>query len=166
MVETVALRPAQLEDLDDINRVIEAAVMGWDLPERVKRLSLSSYLYTRVDFDHLEMVVAENNTQCIVGVATWESADEKDVPHGQAALLLHGIYVEPAMQGYGIGSQLFHYAEAAVEQHQAHGLLVKAQASANSFFVAQGMRRLPDNEDQQRYANRFWKSAATCANEI
>lgn len=166
MADIVTVRPARLADLDDINRVIEAAVMSWDLPERVKRLSLFSYRYTEVDFDHLEMVVAEYGAKGIVGVATWETADNKDAPPGKRALLLHGIYVEPARQGYGIGSQLFHYAEAAVEQHQVHGLLVKAQASANRFFIAQGMRRLPGNEDQQRYANRFWKSAATCANEI
>ncbi len=40
--------------LDAINHVIEAAVMIWDLPERVKRLSLSSYYYTEQDLNHYQ----------------------------------------------------------------------------------------------------------------
>ena len=52
------LRPACGSDLDAVNGVIEAAVMGWHLPERVKRLSLPSYRYTRTDIDHMQVVVA------------------------------------------------------------------------------------------------------------
>jgi hypothetical protein len=101
MAEKVTLRPAKLQDLDDINRVIEAAVQSWDLPERVKRLSLFSYRYTEVDFDHLEMIVAEIDTLGIIGVAAWEMADAKDAPSGKRALLLHGIYVVPSMHDHG-----------------------------------------------------------------
>ena len=57
-LSAINLRPALKTDLDAINRVIEAAVMTWKLPERVKRLSLPSYRYTLADFAHLEMVVA------------------------------------------------------------------------------------------------------------
>ena len=159
MDEKIIVRPAQLADLDDINRVIEAAVMSWDLAERVKRLSLFSYRYTEVDFDHLEMVVADHETQGVIGVAAWETAEDKDAPPGKAALLLHGIYVTPSMHGQGLGQRLFRFAENAVQQHQVQGLLVKAQAGANGFFVAQGMQRLADEDSSSRYANRFWKSA-------
>ena len=137
------LRPARKNDLDAVNRVIEAAVMSWALPERVKRLSLSSYRYNALDFDHLEMVVAEDNRQHIIGIAAWEQADTSDIAAGHTALLLHGIYVDPSHQQQGIGRQLFMAAEHAVRKHQYSGLLVKAQRDAHGFFISQGMSRLP-----------------------
>jgi len=67
--------------------------MTWNLPQRVKRLSLPSYRYTGIDFDHFEMVVAEDDRQTTIGIAAWEPADAKDAPAGHTALLLHGIYL-------------------------------------------------------------------------
>ena len=64
----ITLRTARQADLEAINRVIEAAVMTWDLPERVKRLSLPSYRYTSVDFEHFEIVVAEDDRQSMLGI--------------------------------------------------------------------------------------------------
>lgn len=157
--QRINIRPANKTDLDAINRVIEAAVMTWDLPERVKRLSLSSYRYNEMDFDHLEMVVAEDNQQHIIGIAAWEPADAKDTPAGHTALLLHGIYVDPACYRQGVGHQLFRAAEHAVREHHYNGLLVKAQQDANGFFLSQGMSRLPAKDSKRHYANRFWKSA-------
>ncbi len=40
----IDIRLAGHADLEAINRVIEVAVMTWDLPDRVKRLSLPAYL--------------------------------------------------------------------------------------------------------------------------
>lgn len=37
--EHMTLRPATADDLEAVNRVIENAVMTWDLPDRVKRLA-------------------------------------------------------------------------------------------------------------------------------
>jgi predicted N-acetyltransferase YhbS len=153
----VTIRPADKTDLDAINRVIESAVMGWQLPERVKRLSLPSYRYDTLDFDHLEMVVAEDDEQQIIGIASWQQADSNDSPANQSALLLHGIYVEPASQHRGIGRQLFHSAEKAARKHGYQGLLVKAQQDASAFFIAQGMHRLQTEDPSRQYANRFWK---------
>lgn len=150
------LRPASQSDLDALNAVIEAAVMTWDLPERVKRLSLSSYRYTTLDFAHLNIVVAEDARHNIVGVAAWEPADTKDAPAGHTALLLHGIYVHPQHQQQGIGSQLFKAAKDATRQYHYDGLLVKAQAEANGFFQAQGMEQLAVEDTTRHYANRFW----------
>ena len=154
---TFTVRRAEKKDLDEINRVIEAAIMTWKLPERVKRLSLSSYRYTEFDFEHLDMVVAEDTSHNVIGVAAWEEADVRDTLSGQAALLLHGIYVEPSCQHHGIGKNLFQIAEQASQEKQYHGLLVKAQAGAEGFFQAMGMRRLPIENEQKDYANRFWK---------
>jgi predicted N-acetyltransferase YhbS len=132
--------------------------MTWDIPERVKRLSLSSYRYTDIDFNHLDMVVAEDAQQNIVGIAAWEPASAKDLPKDKTALLLHGIYVDPAMQRHGVGQQLFRAAEKAAQKQAYDGLLVKAQQDATGFFLAQGMRQLAIDDAERNYANRFWKS--------
>lgn len=154
---SIKIRQANEKDLDDINRVIEKAVMTWELPERVKRLSLSSYRYTELDFKHLEIVVAEDSDQHIIGVAAWEEADKKDTPVEKIALLLHGIYVEPSYHHQGVGRQLFQQAEQAARRHHFDGLLVKAQSGAERFFQAQGMCRVEVENAERDYANRFWK---------
>ncbi|MEJ2308115.1 MAG: GNAT family N-acetyltransferase [Gammaproteobacteria bacterium] len=152
----IHIRPAGVAELDAINRVIEAAVMRWDLPERVKRLSLPSYRYDAMDFKALQIVVAQQDDQ-IVGAAAWEDADPDEAPAGATALLLHGIYVDPDCQRQGIGRLLFRAAEEAARAHGMGGLLVKAQESANGFFHAQGMHRLEPADPARHYANRFWK---------
>lgn len=156
---SITLRTASLLDLDEINSVIASAVMSWQLAERVKRLSLSSHQYTEFDFKHLQFVVAQTdktpNAQ-IIGIAAWEKADALNSPQNTHALLLHGIYVDAKHHHQGIGRALFACAQqAAIEQHY-DGLLVKAQADANGFFIAQGMQPLAQQNDRQ-YANRYWK---------
>ena len=157
----VHIRPATQADLEAINRIIEAAVMTWDLPERVKRLSLASYRYTALDFQHLDMVVAEDGVQHILGVAAWEQAEAKDCPKGHSALLLHGIYVDPSHHRQGIGHQLYQKAELAAPQHGYDGLLVKAQKGAEAFFLAQGMQPLEAHDPKRDYAGRFWKQSSS-----
>ena len=155
----IKIRLANKTDLYAINHVIEAAVMTWDLPERVKRLSLSSYRYNELDIDHLEMMVAVDNSENIVGIAAWEPADAKDTPAGHTALLLHGIYVNPDYHRQGVGRQLFRVAEHAVQEYHFDGLLVKAQQDATNFFISLGMSPLQVVDSMRQYSNRFWKSA-------
>lgn len=152
------LRAAIKTDLEAINKLIESAVMCWQLPERVKRLSLPSYRYDALDFEHLEMMVAEDDKHRINGIAAWEPADSKDTPVNQTALLLHGIYVGPSHQHQGIGHQLFRWAEQAARQQAYNGLLVRAQNDATDFFSAQGMSRLHAADPSRQYTNSFWKS--------
>jgi predicted N-acetyltransferase YhbS len=153
----IQIRPVDEADLDALNRVIEAAVMTWALPQRVKRLSLPVYRYNRQDLAHLDMVVAVAQQGQVVGVAAWEEADPRDAPAGQRALLLHGIYVDPSLHRRGIGGRLFSAAEAAVGQRQCDGLLVKAQQDATGFFISRGMCRLDVDEPLRQYGNRLWK---------
>ena len=84
----IDIRPAGQADLEAINRVIEAAVMTWDQPDRVKRLSLPVYRYDSVDLDHLDIVLAEDGRQNIIGIAAWEQADAKELPAESKALSL------------------------------------------------------------------------------
>jgi len=156
MTQTVKIRVARREDLDAINAVIEAAVMNWRLPERIKRLALPSYRYTHIDYEHLEILVSEMIDIGIVGVAGCEMAEPNEVP-GQQALLLHGLYVHPDLQHHGIGSQLFRAIETLVRKHKCDGLLVKAQTDAVGFFEFHGMQRLESINPESNYAHRFWK---------
>jgi GNAT superfamily N-acetyltransferase len=154
--EAVSLRTAAAGDLEEINRIIDACIMTWDLPDRVKRLSLSSYRYSGIDLDFLDIVVAENLEGEILGAAAWEPADAGDTPGGTGGLLLHGIYVDPSQQRRGIGARLFSAAVETVRQRGLKGLLVKAQADANGFFTALGMQAVAHDGDPRRYANRLW----------
>ena len=99
------LRPATAADIEALNGVVERAFMTWNLPERVKRLSLPSYRYRALDLDFQHIVVAETPIHGIIGVAAWEPAEPRDLPSGLTGLLLHGLYVEPAHIHRGIGSQ-------------------------------------------------------------
>lgn len=153
---TVSLRPASVGDLDAVNSVVEAAVMGWDLPERVKRLSLPSYRYQPHDLEHLDLVVAVDG-ECILGVAAWEPAQPGDGPAAARALLLHGLYVAPERQGGGLGTRLLGAAELAARQAGFDGVLVKAQRSAQPFFLARGFALLAVADPDRDYPHRLWR---------
>ncbi len=152
----VRIRAAGVADLGGVNGVIERAVMGWRMAERVKRLSLPSCRYHAHDLVHLQLVAAVAADDAIVGVAAWEPAGARDVPGGGRGLLLHGLYVDPAYQHRGIGSALLDGAAAAAREGGFDGLLVKAQADANGFFAGRGLQHLPVTDPARDYPHRFW----------
>lgn len=156
LTHTIQIREAAVSDLAAINEIIDAAIMTWDLPERVKRLSLPSYHYKEHDLQTIELIAAKDSEHNVIGVAAWEQADPKDTPEGFSALLLHGIYVNPEQHHQGIGSQLLHAAEQAAIKQGYDGLLVKAQADAAKFFLAQGMQPLEVKDVRREYMHRFW----------
>ncbi len=153
----LSLRPATTADLGRLNAVIKAAVLSWSLPERVKRLSLPSYLYQPHDLEHLRLVVAESSAEGMVGVAAWEPASPGDAPTGTKAMLLHGIYVRPQLHRSGIGSMLLDAAAKAARQAGYDGLLVKANPDAQAFFVARGLDPLPVEDPTRDYPYRYWR---------
>jgi predicted N-acetyltransferase YhbS len=151
----VSIRPARQADLEVINRIIDAAVMTWNLPARVKRLSLPSYHYNAFDLEHFAIYVAEQDGQ-IVGVVAWDK-HALVIEGEQQGLLLHGIYVHPDKQHRGIGSRLFRVAENAVQESHLAGLLVKAQKDAEAFYVSRGMHKLAIADSARDFASRYWK---------
>lgn len=157
----IRLRTGTADDLHAINRVIDAAVMQWDLPERVQRLALPGYRYQAHDLEFLELIVATDAQDRIVGVAGCEPADPADTPEGRQALLLHGIFVLPELQRRGIGRSLLREAEHRARTLGFDSLLVKARKAAADFFIAQGMHALPVLDGRRDYAHRYWKALGT-----
>ncbi len=152
----IVLRHLTAADLDRANTVVKAAIMTWDLPDRVKRLSLPSYRYDVRAPDHLTLVGAEDEEGATVGVAAWEPASISDTPNGASGLLLHGIYVIPARHRTGIGSHLLDAAVQAARQGGFDGLLVKANPDAQGFFAAKGLQQLSTEDVRRNYPYRFW----------
>ena len=150
------LRTARPDDIEAINAVIEAAVMGWNLPERVKRLSLATLKYSRYDLDHFELWVVETADGEVAGAAAWTPAGAKDLPPATRGLLLHGIYVDPAQQHRGLGARLLERARSAAAAGGYDGLLAKAQPGAEGFFAKQGLVKLPVRDPARDYPHRYW----------
>lgn len=155
-IDLVELQPDS-EQLDRINRVVAAAIGTWDLPERVKRISIPVYLYHESDLPHMQFVAARSGeSDEIVGFAAVEEADPAEGP-ARGAMLLHGIYVDPRYLRGGIGSALLAAAEKLAASNGASGLLVKAQPDALPFFEACGYHKLPVTDRTRDYEHRFWK---------
>ncbi len=149
------LRDALPGELDTINALIGRAVYSWELPERMKRISLPVYQYRAGDLEFMRLVVAEDPDGGIVGVAAWELAGARDAPRGQSALLLHGIFVEPQLHRCGIGSRLLGAAVQAAANEYYDGLVARAQSGAVPFFEALGFDLLPLETDSD-YPYRVW----------
>lgn len=155
--ETLRLRPGTAHDLAAVNTVIEQAVHTWKLPERVLRLSLPSYRYSEHDLEFLELIVAVDTTDMIVGVAGIEPADSADCPAGSRGLLLHGLYVRADRQREGIGRRLLDAVATTARERGYDGVLVKAQADSAGFFAAQEWEHLPVENGARDYPYRYWR---------
>ena len=154
------LRKASEADLDAVNLLIRFAIDTWDLPDRVKRVSTPLYQYQELDLKFQQLLVAQRDKDTIVGVAAWEPADPLDTPTEHSALLLHGIYVATGFYRQGIGRCLLEAVEEAARCGKFDVLLVKAQAGAESFFVACGFEKLPVMDPLRDYPHRYGKRMA------
>lgn len=148
--QTLEIRTAEADDLTPVNELIERAVATWRLPERVKRLALSSYRYTLLDLQSLQLVCARRDRR-IIGVAAWE-----DDATGRS---LHGLYVDPECWGQGVGAALLAHVERCARRSGHARLRVRAQADARDFFLRHGFRPVSGG-DGSDYAHTLSKSLA------
>ena len=155
--DPLTLRAGGADDLAAVNAVVEQAVRTWKLSERVLGLSLPSYRYGAHDLGFLELLVAEDAQDGIVGVAGFEPAESNDCPAQSRGLLLHGLYVRPDRQRSGIGRRLLTAVIAAARERGYPGVLVKAQADSAGFFAALDWHPVPVGDGQRDYPYRFWK---------
>ncbi len=156
VIRAAVIRAAGPTDLAAINTVIAEAIATWRLPERVKRLALPVYRYTEADLGHLSLRVLDPSGEP-AGLAAWEPAGPRDGPDGESALLLHGLYVRPALHRRGIGLRLLEDGEALARATGCSGLVVRAQADAEAFFAGHGFSRLPVRDTARDYAARWWR---------
>lgn len=155
MTIEIYIRSANVDDLDVINQVITDAVMTWDLPERVKRLSLPSYHYDMLDLQHLQILLACMDDRPAGVIALDHEQDGENIPG--KSLLIHGLFVDTGLRHKGIGTRLFKEAEQIAQQHSVNGLLVRAYKDATGFFSAMGMTKLAVSNEEREYADRYWK---------
>ncbi len=152
----IKIRFAKDSDLEQANAVIARAIMTWDLPARTRRLIRPLYQYDEHDLRHLTMMVAENASGDIVGVATWEPANSSDTPGGRKGLLLHGIYVSPECHRFGIGGRMIERALHTARRAGCAGVLAKSNRSAREFYQATGWQLLKVENPDRDYPYRFW----------
>ncbi len=148
------IRAVGADELPRINALIARAVKTWELPERVKRLALPTYSYKPEDLASLTVVAAYVD-ETLIGTAAWETGQFEGVP----ILSLHGLYVDPAYWGRGVGSRLLAAAEQAARAQGAAATTVKAQAGASGFFRARGFAP-PEARRGSDYAHLLWKRLA------
>lgn len=148
-----AITEARASDLPEINRIIRRAVLGWPLPQRVKRLALPMLQYDAIDFEHYAGLVCCGET--MIGCALWLNEEISFGPQYRGGLL-HGLYVDPAAQSQGMGGKLLLEVFSRAANAGLDGMLVKAERVSQGFFERCGMELMPQ-EDAKDYPYRYWK---------
>lgn len=153
----MTIRPAQRAELDTLNQIVTAAVMGWPVSDRVKRTSLPILRYDAMDMDELEFLVAEERGE-IAGLAAWDATTSLRGPDGLTGALLHGLYVQPERQAEGIGRTLQNAVVRQAAERGFDGVLVKAERPSASYFAAQGYQHLPESRELGlQYPYLYWR---------
>ncbi len=128
-------RRANRDDLPALNAVIQRAIATWSISDRLKRLALPSYQYDEDELAYLEIRVTGDP---IIALMALEAPVREPAAHRREEALLHGLFVDPAHQHKGLGSQLLAKAEELSRALHAPALIVKAQSDALGFFKQHG----------------------------
>ena len=148
------LASASAAELVSANLVISSAVKSWQLPERLKRLSLPLLHYTEADLADYEILLCRNNAQ-VVAMAAWDNSHVYRGPDHISCALLHGLYVCFDHQGCGLGQRLQTAVGHRAAKHGFKGLLVKSQRVSTGYFANQGYQHTTEFDDDYPYL--FWK---------
>ena len=148
------LKSALAEELVSANLVISSAVRAWELPERLKRLSLPLLHYTEADLADYEILLCCDNDR-VVAMAAWDNSNIYRGPGRIPCALLHGLYVCFDHQGCGLGQRLQTAVSHRAAKHGFRGLLVKSQRVSTGYFAHQDYQHTTDFDDDYPYL--FWK---------
>jgi GNAT superfamily N-acetyltransferase len=155
MAEFGLIRDATMADLDAINAVVARAIHTWKLPDPGQAPRPASVPV------HAGGSRSPAAARAGAGLRhrcrrRWEPANPRDLPGAGSGMLLHGLYVDPARHGQGLGARLLGDAAGAARDRGHEGILVRAQADAEGFFARRGFRRLPVLDEARDYAARLW----------
>ncbi len=154
-----------LADLHEVRAVISRSIEAWPTSERLKRNASSVLGYDAVDLTDTRILMARIRGKG-VGVAAWRNQGWMVDPAGRFSILLHGLYVDQAWQRQAIGRRLQCAVAAEVQSAGGHGLYVRAERFAVTYFSQCGYRRLAGDElvgVTGAYPYRFWISCAALA---
>ncbi|MGR8948712.1 MAG: GNAT family N-acetyltransferase [Gammaproteobacteria bacterium] len=151
---TLTVEPVTARDIPTINGVIERAIMGWSIAERVKRNVVPLLQYDHIDGEHLALYSGCMNDTVISMYALDPNLTTIDWDCRGA--LLHGLYVDPAWQRCGIGKSLINHAERELQALGQSGIIVKAERVSRNFFERCGYTHIPPKADKD-YPYTYWK---------
>ena len=155
----LVILPATAADLEAVSAVIASAVDAWPVSERLKRSVLPVLSYDEVDLSDHELLVAKRGAD-LIAMGAWQFETPLSDPDGQTSALMHGLFVASGEQGSGIGQRLQAAVAARASVAGFHGLHVRAERFAVSYFERCGYRRLrPDQQPKgsgPAYPYWFW----------
>ena len=158
-----SVKLAHAEDLDDVASVIARAIDAWPAPDRLKRRVLPVLHYNALDLEDHELLLVSDTDQP-VAVAAWQLDARITDPHHRVSTLLHGLFVVKEAQRRGLGQSLQALVARRATTAGYHGLHVKAERFAVTYFETCGYRRLRPSEqpraDDAPYPYWFWRKCA------
>ena len=119
-------------DLVAINAIIKRAVMHWPMALRVRSRVVSILQYNSLDMASYTFFSAKYDEFIMGAIALDFEYNAND--RSCKELLLHGIYVEPAAQGRGIGRTLLDFAEGQAHEHNYNSVILRAERVSRGFF--------------------------------
>lgn len=148
-----------LERLNDVNRVVEQAVMAWSTSDRVRRLSLPLLRYSEMDLRHMKFLLLDDSAGEAVATAAWEETEADGAERGARCLQLHGLYVLPQWQRQGLGSSLLDFASLYAVSHDIDTIAVRAWREAQPFFHEHGFEPIGTQQSLNGYSELLWRSS-------
>lgn len=140
--------------LPAVNAVVADSIYAWGLTDRLYRLSVPAYQYSPSDWiDHQFYGVFDGELSAVLVLTEQASV----APNLGKITLIHGLYINQAHQGLGLGRGLIETAMQWGQAHDTTGLYVKAHATAVPFFHHLGFQPLPIEDPEREYPHRLWR---------
>ena len=153
----VLIERATQNTMREINDLIVRAVMAWPLAARVKRRASTVLQYDSVDFDSFEIYCGYRDAALVGTLAIDDELTALDA--AKAGMLVHGVYVDPAVRGQGIGRVLLQFAEQQALAGSFDGVVIKAQRVSRQFFERCAYTHFPPTAAND-YPYLYWKALA------